>query len=161
MGIISTPPYPPFFAWYFIITYTEHDVSLPSGIQINTEEYPRDAEYTQYTYIPGQPYTLIYINIQGESKKSVISGVWCKNVPFFVQLFCVVFFQYFSEPRNSLEVCIISGLGWVKPISWSLVQMNMKIIQLFHIWTIFWLIWTILVFKCNGIWPKKNILNIL
>ena len=36
--------------------------------------------------------------IQGESKTSVIySGVWCKIVPFFVQLSCTVFFQSFFE----------------------------------------------------------------
>ena len=35
--------------------------------------------------------------LQGESKKSVISGAWCKIVPIFVQLSCMVFLQYFLK----------------------------------------------------------------
>jgi len=48
--------------------------------------------------------------MQGESKKSVICGAWCKIVPFYVQLSCMEVFQkilkicnffwYFNGPKK-------------------------------------------------------------
>ena len=62
MGLIYTPPLSPqILSWYFIITYTEHDVSLPSGIQMNTEENPRDAIYAIYVHSRTTLYAHLYI----------------------------------------------------------------------------------------------------
>ena len=36
-------------------------------------------------------------------KKSVICGAWCKIVSFFVQISCLVFFQYFLKICNFFD----------------------------------------------------------
>jgi len=49
-----------------------------------------------------------FSGLQGESKKSVISGAWCKIVPIFVQISCIgvfailfeIFFWCFNGPKK-------------------------------------------------------------
>ena len=48
--------------------------------------------------IQGGVYSVVYV--YRASQKSVISGAWCKILPFFVQFSYMVFFQYFLKIFN-------------------------------------------------------------